>query len=233
MAGLGWNNPLPALCGGGTTDTERVYRMLKAAVGKGGSARDENAIESIWRQARARAIACGLSFDERAALQAFPNKATDGLLYYERLLMIALSDSASEQERREVAAARFTESASIVGNEIDSHLETIDERLEVIPPDPAQSTTTNPGRKFEDLLAAEPYGGGRKGTKLPNYSTAFVLTVLLDLDGDLPDVEDQRVLLEVKRYLAEVLPAHVGVVVCTHVGFRLGIDRLGLTALSP
>lgn len=233
MAGLGWNNPLPALCGGGTTDTERMYRMLKGAVGRGGSARSEDSIEAIWRQARARALACGLSFDERAALQAFPNKATDGLLYYERLLLIALPDTASEQERREVAAARFTESASIVSNEIVNHLSSIDERLEVIATDPEQSTTTNAGRKFEDLLAAEPFGGGRKGSKVPNYSTAFVLAVLLDLDGDLPDVEDQRVILEAKRYLAEVLPAHVAAQVCTHVGFRLGVDRLGLTALSP
>jgi hypothetical protein len=233
MAGAGWNNPFPLLMGGGTTDTQRVYRMLKAAVGKGGSARSDDAIEAIWRQARARAIACGLSADERAALQALPNKATDGLLYYERLLLIALASTASEQDRRDAAAARYTETASLVSNEMEAHLAGIDERLEVLAVDTALTTTTNAGRRFQDHAASEPFGGGRKGTKLPNYSTVFLVTVLLELDGEQPDVEDRRVIAEAKRYLADALPAWVGLRLCTHVGFRLGVDRLGLTALTP
>lgn len=233
MAGCGWNNPIPALVGGGTTDTERVYRMLKSSVGKGGSARSEDAIEAIWRAAKARTIALALTADERAALQALPHKATDALPYYERLLGISLEAEASDDERRDAARARFTETASIVSNEIEHHLQTVDSRFEVIAFDAAVTTTTNAGRRFQDLAATLPFGGGRKGSRVPNYSTAFIVTARLELDGDAPDAADRLVINEAKRYLAEVLPAWIGLQIVSHVGFRLDIDRLDLTALSP
>ncbi len=233
MGGTGWSNPFPLEFGGGPTGIEDVYRMLTTSAGKGGTSPDDDSIMALWLQSCAKAIGCVVTFDERAALQAFPDKATDLLPYYERLLLTQRDPAASEEERRRTAAARWTAAAAFLADEIERDLQLIDSRFEVVLTTDTEATTTVFGRNFEDLAGTEPYGGGRKATLLPNYSTHFVLTALLDLGGGAPSAEEKRSILAAQRHLSVVLSAWMGFQVVTGIGFNLDIDRLDLTALSP
>jgi hypothetical protein len=233
MGGTGWSNPFPLELGGGPTVIEATYRMLTNAVGKGGTAPDDDTIVALWWQSLAKGIGCVATFDERAALQAFPDKATDLLPYYERLLLTDRDPAASEEERRIVAAARWTASAAFLVSEIEQDLQLIDSRFEVVLTTDDEATVTVFGRNFEDIAGAEPFGGGRKATLLPNYSTYFVLTALIDLGGAAPSAAEKRSILTALRHLSVVLPAWMAFQVVTGIGFNLDIDRLDYTALSP
>lgn len=233
MGGTGWSNPFPLEMGGGPTEIERAYQMLRAAEGKGAASTDDESIEALWRQSLAKGVGLVGTFGERAALQAFPNKATDLLPYYERLLHTEPSPDASEEERRQTAATRFTAGAAFLHSEIETALQEIDARFEVEIIDEDLTTTTIWGRWFEDLAAAEPFGGGRRSTIFPNYASEFVFIVVLDLAGALPTPTEARAILRAQRHLAETLPAWESIGVVTSFGFELDVDRLDYTALSP
>lgn len=233
MGGTGWSNPFPLEFGGGPTVIETAYRMLTNSVGKGGTSPDDDSIMALWWQSLAKGVGLVATFDERAALQAFPDKATDLLPYYERLLLTTRDPGASEEERRQRVATRWTAAAAFLADEIERDLQIIDSRFEVVLTTETEATTTVFGRNFQDLAATEPFGGGRKATLLPNYSTYFVMTALMDLAGAMPSAEEQRSLLAAQRHMSVVLSAWMGFQVVTAIGFNLDIDRLDLTALSP
>lgn len=233
MGGTGWSNPFPLEMGGGPTEIERTYQMLRAAEGKGAASTDDESIEALWRQSLAKGVGLVGTFDERAALQAFPDKATDLLPYYERLLHTEPAPTASQEERRQTAASRFTASAGFLHAEIEASLQAIDARFVVEIPDQEVCTTTHWGRWFQDYAASEPFGGGRRSTLLPNYATEFIFIAVMDLGGAFPTPEESRAILRAQRHLAEVLPAWDAIAVVTSFGFELDIDRLDYTALSP
>lgn len=233
MGGTGWSNPFPLEFGGGPTVIEDTYRMLTSSVGKGGTCPDDDSIMALWWQSIAKGLGCVATFDERAALQAFPNLATDLLPYYERLLLTTRDPDASEEERQQLVATRWTAGAAFLVSEIERDLQLIDARFEVVLAEDDEATITNFGRNFEDLQAAEPYGGPRKATLLPNYSSYFVISALMDLAGAAPSAAEKRSILAAQRHLSVVLPAWIGFQVVTAIGFNLDIDRLDLTALSP
>lgn len=233
MGGTGWSNPFPVEFGGGPTVIEDQYRMLTNAVGKGGTCPDDDSIMALLWQSIAKGVGCVATFDERAALQAFPDKATDLLPYYERLLLTVRDPASSDTERRRLAASRWTAAAAFLVSEIERDLQLIDSRFAIVLATDDEATTTVFGRNFEDLAGAEPFGGGRKATLLPNYSTHFVVTAVLSIGGGAPSAAENRTILAAQRHLSVVLPAWIGFQVVTALGFHLDIDRLDLTALSP
>jgi hypothetical protein len=234
MPGFGWSNPFPMQFGGGETGTESVYRALRANVGKGGSAEDDaNTIEGLWRQARAVGIAAFMTFGERSALQAFPDRATDALPYYERLLLLTNDPATSEQDRREAAAYQYALQIASAIPDIATALQVIDPRFSVLATSFDQADVTLFGRAFEDFAGDEPFNGGRESTRFPNHSTEFVCFVLLDIGGgNQPSPSERRSIESARRLLNEVLPAFNDLQIVTHRGFTLDVDRLDLTSFG-
>jgi hypothetical protein len=233
----GWANPFPCEFGSGPTAVENIYFALRSAGGKGGAAADdEHTIDGLWRQCRARAIATVAASGERSALQAFPDRATDLLPYYERLVGVASDPDGDAEARREAAAVLYARQIASAVPDIAAALQAIDSRFSVLATTYAESDTTLFGRAFEDFAGALPFGGGRQSTRLPNYSTSFVLFVLLDLGaGIAPTTNERRALATAGKLLAEVLPGHNSYQIVTHRGvggFELDTDLLDLTAFG-
>ncbi len=234
MAGFGWQNPFPFEFGGGPTQTETIYAAMRSSVGVGGSAVDDEGIEGLWRQARASGVAAVATTGERAVLQAFPRYATDLLDYYEDLLQAVPEPGDSVVERQAVVEQLWTERVRAALPDIAADLLEIDPRLSIAAFDHAETTDTIHGRAFEDLAAALPFGGGRRSTFFPNYSTEFVVTALFNIgSGIVPGLAEQKIIERAKAHLNKVLPATHTFQVLTGVGFILDLDLLDLTGLNP
>lgn len=235
MGGFGWQNPFPFEFGGGSTHTDTIYSAMRSSVGVGGSALDDDGtIDGLWRQARASGLAAAATTGERAVLQAFPGRATDLLEYYEDLLLAVPEPDDSLVERQAVVEQLWTERIRGALPDIAADLLAIDPRLSIASFDHADTTDTLHGRAFEDHAAALPFGGGRRSSFFPNYSTQFVVTVLFDIgSGVVPGVAEQKLIARAKAHLNTVLPATHNFQVLTGVGFILDIDLLDLTGLNP
>lgn len=233
MGGLGWGNPFPLEFGGDLTNVERIYRAMRAAVGQGGSASDdENTIDGVWRQARAAGLAAAASSGERAVVNAFPDHATDLLPYFEQLFGLIPDDESDLPARRAAARARYVAEIQSAVPQIAADLVAIDPRFSVLDIDHAQSIETILGRAFEDYLGATPFRGGRKSTLFPNFSTEFITDVLLDLgSGNAPSPADDAVMQQAVDYLNTVLATWVNLNVITADGFVLDESLLDITGL--
>jgi hypothetical protein len=237
MSFAGWANPFPCEFGAGPTGVENIYFALRSAGGRGGAAEDdEHTIDGLWRQCRARAVATVAASGERSALQAFPDRATDLLPYYERLVGAASDPAGDPEARREGSALLFTRQIASAVPDIALALQSIDSRFSVLATSYAESDTTLFGRAFQDFAGALPFGGGRQSTRLPNYSTSFVLFVVLELGaGIVPSTTEQRAIANAGKLLAEVLPGHNSYQIVTHQGvggFTLDVDLLDLTSFG-
>lgn len=233
MGGFGWHNPMPMTFGGGATRTERTYVTLRSAVGRGGSAQDDSGIEGLRRKVIARAVASVVSGGERAAMQAFPHLATDLLPYYERIYGLADDPDLTEAERREAAAQLYTLQLAASLPELAASLQAIDPRFSILSIDDSLSIVTVEGRAFEDYDGAEPFGGGRQSTALPNYSTRYDVIALLELeDGVTPGIAELRVMQRAARLLHDVLPTDATYHIITHLGFAVGVSLLGFNGLE-
>lgn len=231
MGGLGWQNPLPLELGGGRTAVENVYRGLRSAVGIGGAG-EIDGLEDLWRQAKAYGIAAGLDTDQRAILQFFPDRATDAIPYYEALLLAPLPPGLEVHERQALLAARFTSPPASNTEEVNLGLQQLDERFSIVALDHSLTEVTVHGRAFEDLAGTLPFGGGRRSTIAPNYSTDFAVIMLLDLAGAPFTDQDVATLERGRNYLTTALPAWVFFGEATGIGFILDEDLLDLTALT-
>lgn len=235
MGGYGWDNPWPLEWGGGRTLVEKHYDFLRKAPGRGGVAVDEEeSIDALWRQAKANAMAALEAFSERALSEAFPNRATSLLPYYEWLCGIPVPQGANNEERRAEASRRYTFEVPASVPALSDELTAIDPRLSILDIPWDQVETTYEGRAFEDFASAEPYGGGRKSTITPNYSTSFDVVVLFDLSatGGVPTPDDARIIDRVKDYLADVLPSWVEFRVISSVGFILDSSPMDITGFG-
>lgn len=230
MPGIGWFNPLPAVIGSEPPTVERVYRALRATVGIGGAG-PEDSLEDLFRQAKAYMIGLALEADERATNQFNPARATDALQYYEELLFTPLSAALGDHEKQAILAERFTAPPASNHDEVNAALALIDPRFGIQHIDYTLTETTVVGRAFEDLAATEPFGGGRKSTIAPNYSTSFHVIALLDLAGVAPSPADFAAQQRGTDYLNVALPAWVNFSTVFAVGFFLDKDRLDLTAM--
>lgn len=233
MGGFGWVNPFPFEFGGGPTLVESTYRALRAAVGLGGSAEDdENTIDGVWRQARASALAAAFATGERAVVNFFPGHSTDLLPYYEELLGIVPEDEENEPARRREAERRYTAEVDASVPALAADLARIDSRFSVLEVTKAQSIDTLLGRAFEDFAATLPFGGGRKSTGFPNFSTDFVVFVLLDLGSGVdPEPAEEAILREGQDFLNDALPTWVDFQTSLADGFILDESLLDLTGL--
>ena len=233
MPGFGWHNPFPFEFGGGQTLVEVTYSALRASVGLGGSAKDdEGTIDGIWRQARASGLAAARAASERAVLQAFPGMSTDVLPYYEELFTLVPEDEENLVARRLAAEQRYTAEVDSSVPALTAGLQQIDERFAVLESPHVEAIETMFGRGFEDYAATLPFGGGRKSSRFHNYSTDFVLFVLLDVgSGELPGPDDEEILRRGVDYLNTALPSWVNFQTTLASGFILDESLLDLTSL--
>lgn len=233
MGAWGSLNPWPFQWGGGPTDEEIVYNALRSAVGEGGSAKDDTGIDGLWRRCRARGLAAVGSFAERAALQAFPQIATDHIPVYEAELRIIPPEGATDEDRRQAIVAAYTLKAAQNELELADRLLEIDPRFLVVNMPRALATTVQLGKAFQPQDGIPAYGGGRFGSAWPNYSSDFCVVVRLPTVAAMPTPVDLASITYAKRLLRKILPSWVDFSVVTSTGpFLIGVSPLGLTCLS-
>jgi hypothetical protein len=233
MGAWGSFNPWPFEFGGGPTDEESIYNALRSAVGEGGSAKKDDGIDGLWRACCAGGLAALGSFAERAATQAFPNLATDHIPVYEELYGITPPEGATDEDRRQVIAARYVDRLLADEPDLAVALADIDVRATLVAIPPAISTTVQLGKAFEPQDGFPTYGGARLSTGYPNFSSDFYVPVLLTIATTLPTPVDLTSINALKRHLREALPAWVDFDVLTSTGpFILDVSPLDLTAMS-
>lgn len=231
---VGSLNPVPFQVGGGPTATERAYRILRDAVGEGGSAPNDRGIDGLWRRSRALGLAAATSSTRRALLQAFPHLATDLLPYYERILGIHPPTGATDPQRVDVVVEEWTRFAIRSTPELEQALQKIDLRLSLLQITDDTSTTTMGGRVFEAHAgASEGPAFGLPGgfSQLPNFSTRQVVSVRFTLGyAGVPNVADQRVIERARELLRTALGSDTDFTISTGP-LVLGVTPLGLGAL--
>lgn len=233
MGSFGWHNPWPFEWGGGTTSIERTYLAMRSAVGKGGSAEDDDGtVEGLWRQSRARGLGAVGTFGERVAVNNFPGLSTDLLPYYEKLLRIVASENETVEERRAEAQALWIRILDAATPIIEAELAAIDPLFTLLDVPNTSADTTQAGRAFEDFTASEPFGGTRKSTDFPNYSTDFIVFVQYAITPP-PSAEQERRLTLARKFLNDALPSWVSFRIHVALGFTLDTDLLDLTGLLP
>ncbi len=230
---LGAGNVLPMQVGGGPTQTEQAYAQLRSAVGRGGSARDDSGIDGLWRWSRAKGLAVGASFERRAAIQAFPIKATDILGYYERVLQVVPPTGSTQAERAAVVSQRWHEVPVASTPDVALELSKLDSRFSIIEEPEENSITTQAGRAFEahdsgdegPLFNSE---SGSKFTAWPNYSSRQMLRVRFTLGySGRPNASDALILLRAKKLLRRTLPSDTSFSISTGA-WILGLTPVGL-----
>ena len=217
---------MPLRLGGGPSPVEAIYKHLKACVGDGFSG-DDGTIEAYWRWARARAMwaACD---DERAAMQAFPERATDTIPMYEDILGLQPAGRDDESRRQEIVNIWY---AAAYGDHdtLEAALLAIDSRFDTLVQVEAYGATTGAGRAFEDYIPTTnppPFGGGRSETKVPNFSHRLRFYARLDIGAGIPSSTDRNSIARAKAMLDKRLPAWVDHRVITHIGFFVGVDAV-------
>jgi len=238
MGSLNPLNPLPMHLGGDPAPAERVWRMLRKALGRTRLGRGREVagpvggIEDLWRQCKARAVAKVEQLVELASEQAWPDRATVHIPVYEEQLHI--SPVGNEEQRRQVVAARVTKQLYAVIPDLQRELQEIDPGLSVVVPPAEQATVFHHGKSY----AGRPYNGSygtRYAAYAPNYSTHFKVYVLWSgLPSGLPD---EYTLDRVRRHLNEVLPSWFDFVISNGAGFYLdggvdGTSRLDFTSFD-
>lgn len=207
MADFGWSNSLPSELGGQPAHIANVYAALKSAVGKGGSAQDENGLEATWRAAKAEVIAASADAYERAVLQALPSHATEHVPVYERVLGIAPGSDQNEEDRRQAVVAAWVGRVLATMTDIERSLQAISPQLTLdeLPED--ESVVAMFGRMFPA------YGSEAEGVpQYPNYSSEFVVRAVYTLQSG-ETMIPSLIRLAVKRLLNAVLPAWVDFVI--------------------
>lgn len=227
---IGALNPFPFRVGGGPTETSRAYRMLRSAVGTGGSARDDSGLDGLWRRSKAKGLAAATSATRRAIYNAFAHLATDALPYHERILGIVPQLGSSTAARRRVVVAQWVAQLSATIPELEDQLQRIDSRVSILSVDNAVQAATVPGRAFGDGVEAF---GGSGASRLPNYATAFTLRIrfAVGYTGAL-GAGDARLREQLIEVLRTRVPSWVDWTITTSSGFVLGTSALDVTGFT-
>ncbi len=172
-------NPCPEQVGGVPTRTSKAYGLIRAAVGTGGSAKNDLGLEGLWRRSKAHGLAAATSSIERAVVQLDPHLATDFLPYYERVLGLVPGPNDPQATRAENAASLWTRTIDASIPNVAAELAKIDARLSVLSFSHDLSATVHEGRAFgaHDPADEPPVFSGVGYAILPNYSTDFVVHV--------------------------------------------------------
>jgi hypothetical protein len=226
---------MPLRVGGGPTEEAKTYRVLRAAVGIGGSAQDDSGIDGLWRWSRARAIAAASSARRRAVNNAFPQLATDLLPYYERALGLPRGSAAPEADRRQAALELWPTKSSAVLSDIQAALWRIDGRFSIVNPDDDKSSTSWAGRWFGALDDAdeEPEFQEPGYSLYAAHTSRYVMVILFNV-GYLTayQTEDARKAAAADRVLRTVLPSYWSWHIVTSIGFLAGVSPVGMTGIE-
>lgn len=232
---LGCGNSLPLQVGGSPTRFEKSYAVLQRMVGRNGYSANDDEIEALWRQAKADAMACLETFDERAAMQATPLTATDHLPLYEAEQGLLTDKLTAQQQRREAVVTRYRATPEPWTSGLLSALRQIEPSVEIITRPWANTTTTQAGRWYAPFepTPSNDYGGGRAGTSFPNFSDAHEVLVHFPIaNGFVPSNDQLRRVSQMRDTLYEVCPGWVNYRIIHSIGFILDESRLDATAFG-
>lgn len=240
MGSFGGGNPFPFELGGGPSSVEQVYQTKKQMVGQGGSAAD-NTIEGDWRLSRATGFAAGFAVEERAYMQAYPDRSTDWIEVYEDLFGINPERFASDEERRREISLRYYSVSDASGPSLTLDLHRIDSRFSVETKNWDTAKTTVPGRAFEDYNTSHTDACGpsfnldRGYSIVPNYSSAYMSDVSFDA---VPTTEPLRkIIFRSYDFLNRTMAAWCGFQVraanAPSAGFILDLSLLDFGSFDP
>lgn len=229
---------MPLRPGGGPTDEERVYRVLRSAVGVGGSAPDETGIDGLWRWSRARALSAGRSAFRRAIYNGSPRLATDLLPYYERALGIQGGSAAPDADRRTAVVELWPAPATVTLPQLTTALQRIDSRFSIISPDDDKSGTSLDGRWFGPLpdVTDEPEFSDNPAVGHSAYAahtSRYVMVVLFAVGYTTAlNTADARKAAAAARLLRISLPPFWDWAIVTSIGFLAGVSPVGITGVE-
>lgn len=245
MSTLGWQASLPLVLGSDLSPPEKAFRFLSKTLGEGATPIDQSGIEQLRQECIAIGLSCIAEFDERAALQYFPNLAIDAIPWFEKLLNIAPSPNENEQQRREEITRKFVELISSEIPTLQTRLTEIDPRLSVLNISWNESVVVEPGRAFQPYrannsdtddtfdfnLAAD---GSQTWTDFPMYSSQDTVIVLFDLgaSGVRPSKVDRKTIALVSSILSDALPSFNDFQVITELGFVAGSSLTGFAGVT-
>jgi hypothetical protein len=232
---LASGNSLPFQVGGSPSRFESTYSAMQRMVGRNGYASDDDEIEALWRQAKADALAALGTFDERAALQASPETATDYVSVYEEILGITVDTDLSEQQRRDVIVPDYTGVPEAWTLGLNDAIHRIDPIASILVRPWINSGTCQIGRWYEPFDGSDTYdsSGQRNSTSWPNVSDAHSVIVKYDLgQGVAPNREQQRKTIQIQNHLNEVCPSWVDFHVIYSIGFELDTSLLDTTGFG-
>lgn len=203
---LGWENSIPSEIGGGPTDAEAIYEILRSSLGT--LPGPENSAEDMPRQAKSLGLADAMASIERAVVQAFPNLATDFLATYEELLGIFPSTDATEVDRRAAVALAWTNKNFADVPSLRQAIQAVTTNADIIEPTEKYTTTVRFGKTMGPRPSDGSYGSVRNATGFPNYSTRMRVEIKYT-----PQAGEAVIDAELKAKLAErlnvLLPAWV------------------------
>lgn len=205
---LGALNPCAFQCGGGPTLVEKIYRALRASLGRDGAG-PEGGLEDTWRIAKAIAIAKALSAGERAAMQAFPNLGVEHLPIYEGIL--GVRDGETLAERTEAVAAAYVGVPDATDTGLEGALKKIDPSIELVIVDRDSSAISRYGYPF--------------GADYVAYSEHFFAFV------EWPAIDESK-RATVERLLNKALPAWCDFSIYQSRGFVLDESELDVTYMA-
>jgi hypothetical protein len=228
-------NSVPMQAGGSPTRYEKAYSALQRMVGRNGFSIDDDEIEALWRQAKADAMAALETFDERAALQAFPSHATDHIPLYEDILGLETDVGLSDEQRRDIIVPDYTGVPEAWTTALAEALQRIDPAVTIITRNWENGGTCEIGRWYEPFDGSDTYdqNGDRIATAWPNPSDMHAVIVQYDIgNGIEPNREQLRLAEQMRAHLNEVCPAWVEHHIIYAAGFFLDQSRLDATAFG-
>lgn len=232
---LASGNSLPFQVGGSPSRFESTYTAMQRMVGRNGYASDDNEIEALWRQAKADALAALGTFDERAALQASPESATDYIPVYEEILGITVDTNLSDQQRRNVIVPDYTGVPESWTSGLNDAIHRIEPLASVLVRPWINSGSCQIGRWYEPFDGSDTYdsSGQRNATSWPNVSDAHSVIVKYDIgEGVAPNREQQRKAIQIQSHLNGVCPAWVDFHIVYSIGFELDTSLLDATGFG-
>lgn len=227
-------NPCPMQVGGVPTRTSKAYKLIRDAVGKGGSASNDLGLEGLWRRSKAHGLAAATSSVERAVVQMDPHLATDFLPYYERVLGIVPAAADAQATRAENAGTQWTRALDASIPALADQFARIDSRLTVLSPAHSGAATTQHARAFPayDSTVEGPAFGDPGLALFPNYSTEFMVHVRFTLGHTGSYTNDEaRIVERVKTLLRDALPSWVSFRISTGA-WVIGVTPIGMGVCS-
>lgn len=235
---IGDSNPVPTMVGGGPSPIDQAFDTLKRMVGAHGSSNNPESVEWAWREAKAYGMAALATFDERAALQVFPNTATDHIPIFEDILGIVTDESLSDEQRRQIIVPDWVATPEAWTTGLEAQLQAVDDRAAILLMDWVNASTTWAGKYYQafDPIAGEEYdpNGTRVGTQFPNFSDLKIVFVLFDIgDGATPSADILLKAEVMENILNDVIPSDRDFRIVYSTGFTLGRSLLDATGFDP